>query len=154
MATDSCPPPAAVPATHRDAGVWLRLCLSSGALGGAAVLAWAVTLPAVPLCTFKLWTGRPCPGCGMTRAFVSLAQGDLARSIVYHPLGVVLFGLAAAAFLGALSGLLRGKDPVWRLATRHAPVLAAGVLGALLVVWVVRAFVFPEFAPDPVGWPY
>ena len=32
-------------------------------------------------CTFKKVTGFPCPGCGGTRAFVYLFQGDIYKSI-------------------------------------------------------------------------
>ena len=42
------------------------------------------------LCTFRNVTGLPCAGCGLTRSWVVLAQGDPAASVTYHRLGWVL----------------------------------------------------------------
>ena len=39
----------------------------------------------LPPCLFHFVTGLPCPGCGGTRAFVSLLKGDLIHSFLYHP---------------------------------------------------------------------
>lgn len=36
---------------------------------------WLASAPTV--CLFRRVTGRPCPGCGMTRALSRLAHGDL-----------------------------------------------------------------------------
>ena len=49
--------------------------------------------------------------------------------------------------------LARGHDPVWAFARRRATFLAAGLGAALVGVWVLRAFVVPEWSPDPVGPP-
>lgn len=38
------------------------------------------------LCVFRLVTGFPCPGCGMTRALVSLLRGDIPAALGFHPL--------------------------------------------------------------------
>ena len=46
----------------------------------------------VQLCVLRLFTGLPCPGCGLTRASAALLRGDLSASLHYHPLlGLVLF---------------------------------------------------------------
>ncbi|MFC5980513.1 MULTISPECIES: DUF2752 domain-containing protein [Flavobacterium] len=45
------------------------------------------------LCPFKMLTGFPCPGCGITKSLVYFYQGDIYKSISYHILGpfVILF---------------------------------------------------------------
>lgn len=45
------------------------------------------------LCPFKMLTGFPCPGCGITKSLVYFYEGDLYKSLYYHILGpfVVLF---------------------------------------------------------------
>jgi hypothetical protein len=48
------------------------------------------------LCPFKVMTGLPCPGCGMTRSVVTLLHGDLRTSLYFHPLGVVMVAICAA----------------------------------------------------------
>lgn len=37
-------------------------------------------------CLIKIVFGVPCPGCGMTRAFISLLKFDLPSAFYYHPL--------------------------------------------------------------------
>lgn len=44
-------------------------------------------------CSFQAVTGLPCPGCGGTRAFYRLFQGEILQSMVYNP--VVVAGVAA-----------------------------------------------------------
>ncbi len=41
-------------------------------------------------CLFRNLTGFPCPGCGMTRALVSLARLDGAAAWAYNPAVVVV----------------------------------------------------------------
>jgi hypothetical protein len=45
------------------------------------------------LCPFKMLTGFPCPGCGITKSLVYFYQGDIYKSISYHILGpfVIIF---------------------------------------------------------------
>ncbi len=43
------------------------------------------------LCPFKLLSGLPCPGCGITKSLVYIYKGDLLQSISYHLFGPVTF---------------------------------------------------------------
>lgn len=45
-------------------------------------------------CPVRAITGLPCPGCGMSRALLSLLYGDIAQSLYYHPM-LVPTGIAA-----------------------------------------------------------
>ncbi|MFO7033268.1 hypothetical protein B9T07_26495 [Limnospira fusiformis CCALA 023] len=42
-------------------------------------------------CLILSATGIPCPTCGMTRAFVEIARGNLRESLSYHGLGICVF---------------------------------------------------------------
>jgi hypothetical protein len=61
----------------------------------------------VPLfvCPFRTVTGFPCPGCGISRAMLSLASGDWATALRFHPFApyflVLGAGLALAVTLPA-----------------------------------------------------
>lgn len=55
-------------------------------------------------CGMKIQFGIPCPQCGMTRSWVSLARGHFAQSFFYSPAGFILFFWILA---GGLIGLLR-----------------------------------------------
>lgn len=42
-------------------------------------------------CPFRFLFGIPCPGCGMTRAWLSFLQGDFIGAFRWHPLFPVVF---------------------------------------------------------------
>ena len=52
-------------------------------------------------CPFKMLTGFPCAGCGITKSLVYLYEGNLYKSLYYHILGpfVILFCLVTIAVL-------------------------------------------------------
>ncbi|KAF1300172.1 MULTISPECIES: DUF2752 domain-containing protein [Enterococcus] len=92
------------------------------------------------MCFFKAITGLPCPGCGMTRAFLHFFSGDFTGAFYYHP----LFWLVALIF-----GALLGKKYFPRLAViLRKEKLWLSLLGVVLVVYGIRLFLlFPEYPP-------
>ena len=48
------------------------------------------------LCPFKMLTGFPCPGCGITKSIISFYEGNILESLTYHIFGIpaVLFCIA------------------------------------------------------------
>ena len=88
--------------------------------------------------------GVPCPGCGLTRAALALAAGDLEGAVGMHPLAPVL--IPFGVWLG------------WRELTLGAPrrspgragraggseellgALAGGLVALCLAVWIARFF--------------
>lgn len=109
-----------------------RLFLAGLALVGAAA-AWADVRPeslvSLP-CPVRLLAGVPCPGCGMTRAFVALLGGDVAAAWAYNP-----FFLAPAAV--TLGASLPPSRPRALLASASRRVAPLGLVLALLW-WVQR----------------
>ena len=139
------------PASSRAASEpWLRLGLVSLCLGLLAVSAalrpvapegtYALTVAGhrLPeLCTLKATTGIPCPGCGLTRSWVSAVHGDAAGSLGHHPLGwlVLLYALAQGARHGAWLALPARRAAVERFGGRLDRWIV--VLGALLLgAWI------------------
>lgn len=153
MDEPTAPPPPiqrrADPATERR-GMWARLAVLTVTAAIGLAIAYVIGLPPFPTCAFKIASGHPCPGCGMTRSVVNLAHADVLTSLRFHPLGVVMAGGLVAGILGALIGLVRGTDPVWELVERRGSWLFGSFLVALLGIWVVRAFLVPSWAPDPI----
>ena len=49
-------------------------------------------------CPIRFLTGISCPGCGMTRAWISLLQGNLSAAVSYHPLLFTVVPAVIAVF--------------------------------------------------------
>ncbi len=103
-----------------------------------------VRLPGLPfslpeLCYFRATTGLNCPGCGLTRSFISLAHGELALAWHYNPGGVLFFPIVlfqipyrAAQLLRVYRGL-----PSWNLGWLGHGVFM-GLAAVLFVQWVAK----------------
>jgi hypothetical protein len=59
--------------------------------GDTAVYLPGTSLPLPDTCMAKRMLGIPCPGCGMTRAFISIGHGQLARAWDFNPASYVLY---------------------------------------------------------------
>ena len=121
------------------------------AVVGVAGLATGALLPpdwvmhGPQLCIFKLMSGMPCPGCGLTRAIVLAMHGDLSGSLYFHPLGMLF--VLGALLLAAVDGYVwwrswqpgrTPRSPSWlldRISQTPAPWV---LIGAMVVLWVVR----------------
>lgn len=108
-------------------GVGLYLAIFGLPEGGIALLP----------CPIRTVTGIPCPGCGMTRSCLALAQGDFASAWFLHPFSFFLVFLAAAAAFFPASARAS-----W---SRCSPVVRNLILGGLVAsclgLWVCRFFV-------------
>ncbi len=51
------------------------------------------------LCLIKNLTGRPCPGCGMTRAISSVSHGKFRQAFRYNRLVVIVLPILAYEWL-------------------------------------------------------
>lgn len=105
----------------------------------------------LPFCPLASVFGVPCPGCGLTRATLALAHGDLKHALELHPLVLVLAPLFIWATSSAAIGYVRGPSgprPVrtW-VASRTVTVLGSLLLLVTLGVWGAR---FVGFFGGPV----
>ncbi|MGB3948925.1 MAG: DUF2752 domain-containing protein [Bacteroidia bacterium] len=62
------------------------------------------------LCPFKLLTGFPCPGCGITKSLVFLYEGNLAKSFYYHLFGPFTFLFCCTAIIVLFLELITKKS--------------------------------------------
>ncbi len=85
----------------------------------------------IRLCPIYRLFHRPCPGCGLTRAFLLLFQGKLRQSLAYHPLALPL--LLSSLLYGGLYWTGRSSSlDAWLLAHRRLIWIGAFLLTFLL----------------------
>jgi len=122
----------------RKAGAagWIAAGLAGAA--GLFLLRFWVPPPGArfTVCLLRRFTGLPCPGCGMTRAFAHLAKGEWAAAAVDHPFAFLLAAELGLAWLAWGTALARGRPvrmPPWfeRAAFAHLLALTAFWLGRL-----------------------
>lgn len=58
---------------------------------GTQVLIPGTNQPLPGLCAFRNWFNWDCPGCGMTRAFISMAHGKFSLAWAYNPTSLLFF---------------------------------------------------------------
>ena len=97
--------------------------------------------PLPELCMTKRWFGQPCPGCGMTRSFISLGHGDVRAALHYNPAGPLLFAILAMQIPLRLVQLVRIRRGLPELRFGWLPQALFGVLGVIMVgQWILRQF--------------
>lgn len=113
----------------------LGVTLASGLLRAICDVDLLRHLCLFPACPFHAVSGLPCPGCGMTRAFLLLGQLRVGAALAAHPLAPGLLLVMLWALLGAPG---------------HARIPRDGVATALLVlvvgVWLARLLLGVPFA--------
>ena len=82
-------------------------------------------------CPIRWFTGISCPGCGMSRAFISLLRLDFAAAFRYHPMIYPLPIFIPYYFLGSEKTPRRRKLKKFFLAV---------VIIMFFFVWIFRIF--------------
>ena len=119
--------------------------VSFGAFGlallGLAVAFSVLGIPPMPPALIVV-VGVPSPLTGMTRSFVAVASGDIARAFWFHPLGPIVFAMCAVAAASAVITLRTGRRPVVvdRIVSSRATWVVAAV--AVAAAWVRQMYVF------------
>ncbi|WP_272422437.1 DUF2752 domain-containing protein [Polyangium jinanense] len=112
-----------------------RLALVGAVLSAAVVVRF-------PLCPFALVTRHPCPGCGLTRAALALATGDLREAIHFHPLVIPIVPMVALlALQGSYNYVRHGRWYTFAFQQTRVVTLGSIVLAvAMIAVWFARFF--------------
>lgn len=86
------------------------------------------------ICAVRNTTGFPCPGCGMTRAYLSLFSLNVKKAFFYHPLFILPFFLFLILLLQnkikAVKSIMKNQA-FWTI-----------LLVVVLSVWVIRFIIF------------
>ncbi len=88
-------------------------------------------------CLFKMVTGFPCPGCGLTRAFLSILHFDFKASFFYNPSWPVVILIVLVIFF---SPTKLGKTLM------HSKIFWAFSIGIIFGLYIYRMInIFPNY---------
>lgn len=91
----------------------------------------------LPPCNFKVWTGMPCPSCGMTTSFAHLVRGNVWYSLRSNWVGTGLAVFCAALVPWCLASAARGRY-LWVRGVESALAILVGVFTVtMLLRWGV-----------------
>lgn len=89
----------------------------------------------LPPCGFLVYTGYPCPGCGLTTSFAHMIRLEVFGAFHANPFGIVLFLCTAAMIPVALVGMVRRMPVIDTLDRLHAEKIAIVLSVLSIVVW-------------------
>ncbi|MBN2403365.1 MAG: DUF2752 domain-containing protein [Spirochaetes bacterium] len=81
----------------------------------------------IPLCPFHAVTGKPCPGCGMSRAFLLLGQLKITEALRMNMFSLPFLMLMIIFFV-------KGSIPLWL----QNKFLVYTALFSVIIVWIIR----------------
>lgn len=108
-------------------------------VGALLAVVGALLAGKVQLCPFAALTHQPCPGCGLTRASISIARGELAAAFSLHPFAFALTPLLGMAIVLAAVSYVRGGRAA--LPARFARVFypaCVALFVAMIAFWAAR----------------
>jgi hypothetical protein len=89
-------------------------------------------------CRIRLWTGRPCPTCGMTTSWAYAVRGDAQAAVAANLGGTLLLVGAIAAAACAFATAAAGRQLLRRPPARWVLAIGAGWLAVTLIDWARR----------------
>jgi len=92
----------------------------------------------LPPCGFLVYTGYPCPGCGLTTSFSHMIRAEVLGAFSANPFGILLFLATAAMVPIALLGIVKKLPVIDTLDRLHAEKIAIGLSIVSIVVWLVK----------------
>ena len=92
-------------------------------------------------CTYKRFVGVECPGCGLTRCFISLAHGRPVAAWNFNPAGILFFAIVVGQIPFRGIQLWRIRQGLAEYCFGRVPHYLLGCLiVSLLTQWLVRTF--------------
>lgn len=128
------------PATHHRrvlgiaCAVWLLAFLLYELPDGRVAIRGLPRVPLPQTCASRVWLGLKCPGCGLTRSIIHLAEGNWQASWHAHRLGGLLAIVIAFQVPYRLYALRRPARPLF--STFWLTAMGCTLVGILIVNWL------------------
>lgn len=94
---------------------------------------WTIRLP---MCAMLRFTGYYCPGCGGTRAFVSLIHGRIKDSLYFHP--IVPYGAGIGLWYVISHTIEYVSGGRWKMGMRYRDIYLYIAIAVLLLNWIIK----------------
>ena len=94
-------------------------------------------------CRIRLWSGRPCPTCGMTTVWAYAVRGDAQAAVAANLGGTLLFAATVVAAAWALASAAAGR---WLLGRRLLAGQLFGQTPARWILWISLAWLTATLA--------
>lgn len=92
------------------------------------------------LCPFKMLTGFPCPGCGITKSIVYFYEGDIYRSLLHHLFGPIFILFCVLVLFKLIAEIIYQKPFFDRI---FYSMKLAYIMGILLGIYhLIRLFFY------------
>ncbi|MCZ7677340.1 MAG: DUF2752 domain-containing protein [Sandaracinaceae bacterium] len=85
-----------------------------------------------------VYTGYPCPGCGLTTSFAHMIRLEVGGAFTANPFGILLFLCTAAMVPLSLLGIARRMPVIDTLDRLHAEKIAIGLSIVSITVWITK----------------
>lgn len=86
----------------------------------------------IKICPMQLLFSIPCPGCGLTRSFICLLQGDVKQSLYYNILGLVF---VLSGIIGIIVSLFDRQKFILRWLKKHRRIVLIFVICLTGITW-------------------
>lgn len=83
--------------------------ICAGALCASFAVTPTMATDGPVVCPFRLMTGLPCPGCGLTRGWVFLAHGQVGDAVSANPVALLTMPAAGAFVIAVVFAALRRR---------------------------------------------
>ena len=92
-------------------------------------------------CLIKQVTNLPCPSCGSTRAVISLLHGNITKSLILNPLGIIIAIIMVVAPPWIFSDILTKNESLLAFYYKtevflRRPGVAIPLIALVLVNWI------------------
>lgn len=95
-------------------------------------------------CAFFRLTGVPCPGCGLTRACMLLAKGDVQASLKFHAFAPIFIVLITILIIGTSLPASISEPLILKAeGLERRTGITIIILGGLILYWLARLLLFP-----------
>lgn len=92
------------------------------------------------LCPFKMLTGFPCPGCGITKSLIAIYQNEWLLSFRYHLFGPLAFIISVLIVLDAFFKFSANQTTIKKLI--YSTTLAYAIAIILGIYHLIRLGIF------------